>query len=135
MEYVIVKTMTSEDIIGRLKMVDEKELILENPCYVNIRPKMNGNIHFGMMRVTLLGDKHEISLPVEKVLTYYAPSEIVSKYYTKVINTYDKHYDETFAQMLDNSINESMNEYDEEEETEMIKTYMERMLQANNDIH
>ena len=36
MEYVVVKTMTSEDIIGRLKMVDEKELILEDPCYVNI---------------------------------------------------------------------------------------------------
>ena len=25
--------------------------------------------------------------------------------------------------------------FDDEEETEMIKTYMERMLQANNDIH
>ena len=85
-----------------------------------------------MMRVTLLGDKHEIILPVEKVLTYYAASENVSRYYTKVIDTYDKHYDDTFAQMLDNSINE---EYDDEEETEMIKTYMERMLQANNDIH
>ena len=132
MEYVIVKTMTSEDIIGRLKMIDEQELIIEDPCYVNKKPKMNGNIHFGMMRVTLLGDKHEIILPVEKVLTYYAASENVSRYYTKVIDTYDKHYDDTFAQMLDNSINE---EYDDEEETEMIKTYMERMLQANNDIH
>ena len=133
MEYVVVKTMTSEDIIGRLKMVDEKELIIEDPCYVNIRPKLNGNIHFGMMRVTLLGDKHEITLPVEKVLTYYAASENVSKYYNKVIDTYDNHYDELFAQILDNSMNDDYEE--DEEETEMIKTYMERMLQANNDIH
>jgi hypothetical protein len=134
MEYVVVKTMTSEDIIGRLKMVDEKELILEDPCYVNIRPKLNGNIHFGMMRVTLLGDKHEITLPVEKVLTYYAASENVSKYYNKVITTYDEHYDEQFDQLLDDHL--KYNEYEEdEEETEMIKTYMERMLQANNDIH
>ena len=133
MEYVVVKTMTSEDIIGRLKMVDEKELIIEDPCYVNIRPKLNGNIHFGMMRVTLLGDKHEITLPVEKVLTYYAASENVSKYYNKVIDTYDNHYDEQFAQILDNSMNHDYEE--DEEETEMIKTYMERMLQANNDIH
>ena len=133
MEYVVVKTMTSEDIIGRLKMVDEKELIIEDPCYVNIRPKLNGNIHFGMMRVTLLGDKHEITLPVEKVLTYYAASENVSKYYNKVIDTYDNHYDEQFAQILDNSMNDDYEE--DEEETEMIKTYMERMLQANNDIH
>ena len=94
---------------------------------------MNGNIHFGMMRVTLLGDKHEITLPVEKVLTYYAASENVSKYYNKVIDTYDNHYDEQFAQILDNSMNDDYEE--DEEETEMIKTYMERMLQANNDIH
>lgn len=134
MEYVVVKTMTSEDIIGRLKMVDDKELIIEDPCYVNIKPKLNGNIHFGMMRVTLLGDKHEITLPVEKVLTYYAASENVSKYYNKVIDTYDNHYDEQFAQLLDDHL--KYGEYEEdEEETEMIKTYMERMLQANNDIH
>lgn len=137
MEYVVIKTMAAEDIIGRLKMVDEKELTLENPCYVNVRPRTNGNIHFGMMRVTLLADKHEITIPVEKVLTYYTASDIVSKYYNKVITDHILHHDETFKQLLDDHMNydDVYEEAQDENETELIKTYMEKLLQANTSIH
>jgi hypothetical protein len=136
MEYVIVKTMTAEDIIGKLKLADDKELVLIDPCYVNIKLRMGGAIHFGMMRVTLLGDKHEIKLPIEKVLTFYAASDNVSKYYNKVVSAYDEYYDEQFAQLLDDRLQyEGYKEDEDEEETEMIKTYMEKLLQSNTSIH
>jgi hypothetical protein len=136
MEYVVIKTLADEDIIGRLRMVNDKELTLEDPCYVNIKLKANGIINFGMMRVTLLADKHELSIPVEKVLTYYPASDIVSKYYNKVISDHILYHDETFKQLLDDHMN--YNDYEEvqdEGETELIKTYMEKLLQANTSIH
>ena len=130
------------DMIGRLKEANGKHLIIEDPCYVNVRPRMSGQISLGMMRVTLLADKHEIELPVDKVLTYFTASEDIINYYKKVLRNYTSSYDRSFSRLLrentdDEYFTNEDSEFfqDDEEETELIKTYMERMLQANNDIH
>ena len=127
MEYVVVKISGESDIIGKLVLLDQKEMKIEDPVYVSLRPNMDGSLAIAMQRATLFAPKgeHILTLDIDKVLTYYNPSENVAKYYTEVIERYTDHHDEVFDKQV-------RGDYEEVEDSEdFIRKLSEFLIEKN----
>lgn len=109
MEYIVVKLHSDSDILGRLALLDDKHITIEDPVYVNVRlSQMTGQLTLGMSRATLLADSegHKLTLDLSAILSYYYPSEQIIKYYEQVVEQYVSRYDIKFNEILMETNNE-----------------------------
>lgn len=109
MEYVVVKLQGDSDMIGKLALLDDKTITIEDPVYVSVRlSQVSGQLTLGMSRATLLADSegHKLTLDLSAILSYYYPSEQVVKYYEQVVEKYVSTYDVKFNEILMETNNE-----------------------------
>ena len=116
MDYIVVKVAGESDIMGRLVVLDEQSVKIQDPVYVFMKPTMRGGLSLGMTRATMLSDDHNLELDLNKVLTYYYPSSSACEYYEEVIETYREYYDKRF-----NDTMEAEDEPEEQEDSDLMK--------------
>ena len=116
MDYIVVKVAGESDIMGRLVVLDEQSVKIQDPVYVFMKPTMRGGLSLGMTRATMLSDDHNLELDLNKVLTYYYPSSSACEYYEEVIETYREYYDKRF-----NDTMEADDEPEEQEDSDLMK--------------
>lgn len=116
MDYIVVKVAGESDIMGRLVVLDEQSVKIQDPVYVFMKPTMRGGLSLGMTRATMLSEDHNLELDLNKVLTYYYPSSSACEYYEEVIETYREYYDKRF-----NDTMEADDEPEEQEDSELMK--------------
>lgn len=116
MDYIVVKVAGESDIMGRLVVLDEQSVKIQDPVYVFMKPTMRGGLSLGMTRATMLSDDHNLELDLNKVLTYYYPSSSACEYYEEVIETYREYYDKRF-----NDTMEADEEPEEQEDSDLMK--------------
>jgi len=102
MEYAIVKISGESDIMGRVAMLDNDYIQLENPVYIQIRPSRSGSLSVGMQRATMFAGEgdHILLLDLTKVLSYYKPSDGMIDYYNDAIQTYMEYHDSAMEEQL-----------------------------------
>lgn len=124
MEYVVVKVPGEPDIMGRVELLDEKQIVIRDPVYLRVRDSMSGGLAIGMQRATMFADKneHSLSLDLSKVLHYYSPAEGVADYYDDVITAYVEYHDAQLIQQLNDE------PVDNEEERDFLKKMSKMML-------
>lgn len=116
MDYIVVKVAGESDIMGRLVVLDEQSVKIQDPVYVFMKPTMRGGMSLGMTRATMLSEDHNLELDLNKVLTYYYPSSSACEYYEEVIETYREYYDKRF-----NDTMEADEEPEEQEDSDLMK--------------
>ena len=116
MDYIVVKVAGESDIMGRLVVLDEQSVKIQDPVYVFMKPTMRGGLSLGMTRATMLSEDHNLELDLNKVLTYYYPSSSACEYYEEVIETYREYYDKRF-----NDTMEAEDEPEEQEDSDLMK--------------
>ncbi len=117
MDYIVVKVAGESDIMGRLVVLDEQSVKIQDPVYVFMKPTMTGGLSLGMTRATMLSDEHNLELDLNKVLTYYYPSSSACEYYEEVIETYREYYDKRFKHGMETE----EEELEEKEDTDLMK--------------
>jgi|13_taG_2_1085334.scaffolds.fasta_scaffold14838_2 hypothetical protein len=100
MEYAVVKVAGESDIMGKVKLLDDNTIVLEDPMYVIIRQNTSRGLTLAMQRATLLADIHEIELDFSKVMGYYYPAPEVCSYYDECVDAHTTMYDEMFRKQI-----------------------------------
>jgi vacuolar-type H+-ATPase catalytic subunit A/Vma1 len=133
MDYIVVKVAGESDIMGRLVVLDEQSVSIQDPVYVFMKPTMRGGLSLGMTRATMLSDNHNLELDLNKVLTYYYPSSSACEYYEEVIETYREFYDKKFTDTME--ADEEPEEQEDSELMQRIKDLLTPSESANTVLH
>lgn len=114
MQYAVIKIPGESDIIGLVKLLDDKTIVLQDPMYVIMRPN-NDRMSVALTRATILAehDQHVLSVDLDKVIGYYNPAEEVCTYYEEIRSAYVTKYDAKFRKQLLNDSYEEDNQRQE----------------------
>ena len=119
-------------MIGAVTLLDDEQIILQDPMYVIMKPNMiEDRMSIMMTRATILSDNHELVLDLTKIMGYYNPAVEIIEYYEEIRQAYATKYDAKFRRQL-------LNDEQEDQTKERLLELAKNMLSpstANTTLH
>ena len=132
MQYAVIKVAGESDMIGAVTLLDDEQIILQDPMYVIMKPNMiEDRMSIMMTRATILSDNHELVLDLSKIMGYYNPAVEIIEYYEEIRQAYATKYDAKFRRQL-------LNDEQEDQTKERLLELAKNMLSpstANTTLH
>jgi hypothetical protein len=132
MQYAVIKVAGESDMIGAVTLLDDEQIILQDPMYVIMKPNMiEDRMSIMMTRATILSDNHELVLDLSKIMGYYNPAVEIIEYYEEIRQAYATKYDAKFRQHL---LNDEQEDQTKERLLELAKSMLSPST-ANTTLH
>jgi hypothetical protein len=132
MQYAVIKVAGESDMIGAVTLLDDEQIILQDPMYVIMKPNMiEDRMSIMMTRATILSDNHELVLDLSKIMGYYNPAVEIIEYYEEIRQAYATKYDAKFRQQL---LNDEQEDQTKERLLELAKSMLSPST-ANTTLH
>ena len=101
MQYAVIKVAGESDMMGAVKLLDDEQIILQDPMYVIMKPSLvEERLSIMMTRATILADDHKLSLDLNRIMGYYNPAPEIITYYEEIRQAYVTRYDAKFRKQL-----------------------------------
>jgi len=132
MQYAVIKVAGESDMIGAVTLLDDEQIILQDPMYVIMKPNMiEDRMSIMMTRATILSDNHELVLDLSKIMGYYNPAVEIIEYYEEIRQAYATKYDAKFRRQL---LNDEQEDQTKERLLELAKSMLSPST-ANTTLH
>lgn len=132
MQYAVIKVAGESDMMGAVKLLDDEQIILQDPMYVIMKPNMiEDRMSIMMTRATILSDNHELILDLSKIMGYYNPAAEIIEYYEEIRQAYTTKYDAKFRQQL---LNDEQDDQTKERLLELARSMLSPST-ANTTLH
>lgn len=132
MQYAVIKVAGESDMMGAVTLLDDEQIILQDPMYVIMKPNMvEDRMSIMMTRATILSDNHELVLDLSKIMGYYNPAVEIIEYYEEIRQAYATKYDAKFRRQL---LNDEQEDQTKERLLELAKSLLSPST-ANTTLH
>lgn len=132
MQYAVIKVAGESDMMGAVTLLDDEQIILQDPMYVIMKPNMvEDRMSIMMTRATILSDNHELVLDLSKIMGYYNPAVEIIEYYEEIRQAYVTKYDAKFRRQL---LNDEQEDQTKERLLELAKSLLSPST-ANTTLH
>lgn len=132
MQYAVIKVAGESDMMGAVTLLDDEQIILQDPMYVIMKPNMvEDRMSIMMTRATILSDNHELVLDLSKIMGYYNPAVEIIEYYEEIRQAYTTKYDAKFRRQL---LNDEQEDQTKERLLELAKNLLSPST-ANTTLH
>lgn len=132
MQYAVIKVAGESDMMGAVTLLDDEQIILQDPMYVIMKPNMvEDRMSIMMTRATILSDNHELVLDLSKIMGYYNPAVEIIVYYEEIRQAYVTKYDAKFRRQL---LNDEQEDQTKERLLELAKSLLSPST-ANTTLH
>lgn len=100
-EYIVLKLITGDEIIGLVKSKIQTAITLDDPFFVIAHVTDTGLAAVYLKRYMTLSAEYSISIPTKNVMASYTPSESLVQYYSVTSEYYTKVADEYLLKTVD----------------------------------